>query len=354
MNTLGERLRLTTFGESHGTAIGGVIDGFPSGIVIDRARIDAFMSRRSPGKALTSSRAEKDHVEILSGISPEGISLGTPVGFLLRNGDVRSSDYDYLRTTFRPCHADYTYQCKYGIRDWRGGGRASARETANWVFAGSLASHLTEAKGISVCTWVSGIGKVEMEHPFECSFSTEEIMRSDVRCPDASLAVLMAEEVRECIKSGDSTGGRVSCRICGVPPGLGEPVFGKLQARLAAAMMGINAAKGFEYGLGFEAARRRGSEVADRFFELNGRLRTETNYSGGIQGGISNGEDITFSVAFKPTPSFPAIIEEVTQQPFKGRHDPCVAIRAVTVVEALAHFVIADALLSNSSVAEPK
>lgn len=361
MNTFGQRLRLTTFGESHGPAIGGILDGMPSCVRIDFRRIEEFMDRRAPGKKLTSRRREKDKVDFLSGISPEGVTLGTPIGFAIYNTDARSSDYSAFESAFRPNHADYTYQRRYGIRDWRGGGRASARETANWVAAGALASHLTESAGISVTAWISGIGASSMENPFSyCDMLTPDaIYKSAVRCPVADFEAALKQEVEDAIGHGDSVGGRVSCRLHGVPAGLGEPVFGKLHARLAEAMMSINAAKGFEYGLGFGAAASRGKETADRFMtvEKNGVREVEcaTNFSGGIQGGISNGMDICFSVAFKPTPTFSGTVETIDSEgnsielKMSGRHDPCVAIRAVPVVEAMSHLVLADMLLLSGS-----
>lgn len=322
MNTFGTLFRLTDFGESHGPAIGGVVDGMPPGIAVDFEAINAMLARRRPGSgAGVSARREDDKPEFLSGIF-EGRTLGTPIGFIIRNKDCRSEDYEALRTVYRPNHADYTYQAKYGLRDHRGGGRASARETAVRIVAGALALQVLAGEGISV------------------SATTD--------FPDAATI----EAVRA---KGDSIGAIVSCRITGVPVGLGEPVFGKLHAMLAAAMMSINAAKGFEYGDGFAAARMTGSESADIFTSDDGAIRTLTNHSGGIQGGISNGADIVFRVAFKPIASIPQALPTIDEQgrpatvATRGRHDVCVAPRVLPVVEAMAAMTILDALMLSRS-----
>lgn len=328
MNTFGERLRLTTFGESHGPAIGGILDGVPPGLAVDRSLLRSFMLARRPGNgANVSQRKEEDEVEILSGLSADDITLGTPIGFIIRNNDTRSGDYEQLRHVYRPNHGDYTWQAKYGIRDHRGGGRASARETAVRVAAAGIIANILISKGIDVQAQLTSIGEV-----------------TDTTRWDTLLQEVRAAE--------DSIGGTVSCVISGLPAGLGEPVFGKLQARLAAAMLSIPGVKGFEYGLGFEAARMRGSECADIFTtDDDGHISTITNYSGGIQGGISNGMPVTMNIAFKPTPSIGRPLQTVddTGHPVTlsthGRHDPCIAVRGVAVVRAMAILTIADALL---------
>ncbi len=330
MNTFGTLFRLTDFGESHGDAIGGVIDGMPSGIQLDLDAIDAFLKRRRPGGRLASPRKEDDKVRFLSGIF-EGRTLGTPIAFMIENTDQRSKDYGELRNTYRPNHADYTYEAKYGIRDYRGGGRASARETAVRVVGGALAAQVLGNSGIKVEAYPLQIGMVEIHS------------MSDMEA--AEKAILDAKAGR------DTLGGIVGCTVKGVPAGVGEPVFGKLQAMLASAMMSINAAKGFDYGDGFAAAGMRGSESVDAFYVEDGRVHTRSNHSGGIQGGISNGEDITFRVAFKPIATMPRALETVTDElestelTVGGRHDVCVVPRAVPVVEAMAAMTILDALM---------
>lgn len=329
MNTFGERLRLTTFGESHGKAIGGVIDGFPSLVKIDFDFLKRRMEERRPGgSAYVSQRKETDTPEFLSGISPDGITLGTPIGFIIRNSDVRAGDYSGLAKAFRPCHADFTYEAKYGIRDFRGGGRASARETACRVLAGALAEQLLQERGIAI--------EVRLEEVGGIRGSFENLM----------------EEVGKARRLMDSVGGIVACRIDGMKAGVGNPVYDKLSARLAYAMMGINAAKGFEIGDGFRLSAMKGSEAIDEFFkDENGTIRTASNHSGGIQGGISNGMPVEFRVAFKPTPTIGREISLINENGEKykhtipGRHDPCVAVRAVPVVRAMAALVIADFLL---------
>lgn len=353
MNTFGKHLTLTTFGESHGPAMGGVIDGFPAGFKVDFDLLYEEVAKRRPGQsALVTARNEKDRPEFLSGISPEGVTLGTPIGFIVRNADHHSSDYDEMAKVYRPNHADYTYIQRYGIRDHRGGGRSSARETVNWVVAGALAQQWLASKGITVQTALTQVGPVTAGNIFDSLMTNPELPFELKVNTDLQLA--MQEMVMEAKKAGDSVGGRVSCLITGIPAGVGSPVAEKLHASLAAAMMSINAAKGFEYGLGFAAASAKGSETADTFLPADHEgapLKTATNYSGGIQGGISNGMPIFFSVAFKPTPTLMKPLPTVTTDGKAtvlnpaGRHDPCVAVRAVHVVKAMAALVIADALL---------
>ena len=330
MNTFGRNLRLTTFGESHGKAMGGILDGMPGGVKIDMEVILRETARRRPGQShLVMARNEKDIPELLSGLTDDMMTLGTPIGFIVRNTDQRSTDYGEMAELYRPNHADFTYDMRYGLHEARGGGRASARETLNWVIGGAIARQLPCMKNISVNAKVVSIGGVS---------GTQEDL---------------AKFVEEAMKNGDSVGGVVECVIVGIPAGIGNPVFGKLHARLAHAMMSINAAKGFEYGDGFAAASAYGTEQADIFTSENGRIHTTTNHSGGIQGGISNGMPITFKVAFKPTPTLLRDIETVDKDgnprilKGKGRHDPCVALRAVPVVEAMAVLVIADEMMGG-------
>lgn len=352
-NSFGDIYRLTSFGESHGPAIGGVIDGMPAGVRIDLDELQHQLDRRRPGQSdITTPRKESDRVQLLSGIF-EGVSTGTPIGFIIENADHHSADYDNMRHLFRPSHADYTYTAKYGVRDHRGGGRSSARETIARVVAGALARQALAPMGITVSAYTSQIGDVMTERPYtdlDLSLTDTNI----VRCPDPDKAQEMIELVRKVRNEGDTVGGIVSCLIRRCPVGLGEPVFGKLQARLASAMLGINAAKGFDYGMGFGCASMRGSEAIDIFTRRpDGSLATLANHSGGIQGGISNGMDIYFRVAFKPVATLlrevPTIDEhgEPTTLKARGRHDPCVLPRAVPVVEAMAAMVIFDALLAN-------
>lgn len=348
-NTFGNILRLTTFGESHGVAIGGVLDGMPAGVAIDMDEVQRVVDRRRPGQsAMTTSRSEDDRVEILSGIF-EGVTLGTPIGFVIRNKDHHSADYSEIKECYRPSHADYTYDAKYGIRDYRGGGRSSARETAARVVGGAIAMQALKQLGITVTAYTSQIGTVLLGASKKVDLSI--IDSNVVRCPNAETAALMEAEVLAARAVGDSLGGCVSCVVNGVPAGLGEPVFGKLHAQLGAAMLGINAAKGFEYGDGFAFAGARGSEVMDRFASCNDTITTLDNHSGGIQGGISNGAPITFRVAFKPVATLMRDIETVdrngnpvTLHPH-GRHDPCVVPRAVPIVEAMAALVMLDNVL---------
>lgn len=351
-NSFGNILTLTTFGESHGTAIGGVIDGFPAGVKIDFHEIQRMVARRRPGQSvITTSRNEADEVEVLSGVM-EGISLGTPIGFIIRNTNQHSSDYSDIAKCFRPSHADFTYQSKYGIRDFRGGGRSSARETAARVVAGAFAMQALKQLNISITAYTSQVGEISTNKPYT-ALNLSDIDNNIVRCPDAEIAHEMIAAITDAKAKGDTLGGVVTCVIKGVPVGLGEPVFSRLNAQLGSAMLSINAAKGVDFGLGFGFVNRRGSEVVDCFTAENGCIRTVTNHSGGIQGGISNGEDIYFKVAFKPVATLLQDVDtvDVDGNPMvlraKGRHDPCVVPRAVPIVEAMAAMVILDNYLLN-------
>lgn len=347
MNSIGQLLRLTTFGESHGTAIGGVLDGFPAGIVIDEDFVRAEMCRRRPGQsAITTQRNEQDEVQFLSGIF-EGRSTGTPIAFMIANSNSRSNDYGNLREAYRPSHADYVYDCKYGIRDHRGGGRSSARETAVRVCAGALAKLALRQLGISVQAYTSQVGEIGLEDNYT-AYDLSLVENNAVRCPDAVKAAEMEKLILDVKRQGDTVGGIVTCVAKGVPAGLGEPLYDKLSASLAGAMLSINAVKGFEYGNGFAAAAGRGSEQNDIFFNNGGKIATRSNNSGGIQGGISNGNDIYFRVAFKPVATVlkeqPTVTKEGEETLLlaRGRHDPCVVPRAVPVVEAMAALVLLD------------
>lgn len=349
MNTFGRILTLTTFGESHGTAIGGILDGFPAGILIDEEFVRTQMRRRRPGQsAVTTARNEADEVQFLSGIF-EGCSTGTPIAFVIQNTNNRSADYGNLREAYRPSHADYVYDKKYGVRDYRGGGRSSARETAVRVCAGALAMLALRSYGISVTAYTSQVGDIALDRDYT-AYNLAAAEENIVRCPDAAVAERMQELILDVKRQGDTVGGVVTCVIKGAPAGLGEPLYDKLSARLAQAMLSINAAKGFEYGNGFAAAAGRGSQQNDIFSNKDGRITTLTNNSGGIQGGISNGEDIYFRVAFKPVATIlmeqPTINSagESTVIVARGRHDPCVVPRAVPVVEAMAALVLLDFL----------
>lgn len=349
MHSFGSIFQLTTFGESHGLAIGGVVTGVPAGISVDVKDIQKALNRRKPGQSdLTTPRKEKDQVEILSGVF-EGKTTGTPIGFLIRNEDQNSSDYEHLKSVFRPSHADFTYQEKYGIRDYRGGGRASARETACRVVAGAIAQQMLNHYGISIAAYVQQIGPIALQETDDIDFN--EIEKNPVRCPNASVAKQMEDVIQQVKEEGDSLGGIIRCKIDSVPTGLGMPIYHKLHADLGAAMLSINAVKGFDYGLGFEGVHRKGSEVNDAFFVDNHKIKTHTNHSGGIQGGISNGMPIDFRVAFKPTATIRKEQNTVNLQKeneklsAQGRHDPCVLPRAVPIVEAMAALVIADHIL---------
>lgn len=347
-NTLGILYKLTTFGESHGIALGGIIDGCPAGIELNFDAISLEMSRRKPGQStIVTQRKESDEVQFLSGIF-EGKTTGTPIGFIIENSNQKSNDYEHLKDSFRPSHADYVYQQKYGVRDYRGGGRSSARETANWIVAGSIAKQYL--KEIEITAFVSSVGTIYIDKPYD-KLDFSEIEKNPVRCPIPQKAVEMEQYIKEIKKQGDTVGGTITCVVKNVPVGLGEPIFNKLHAELGKAMLSINAVKGFEYGEGFSSAKMRGSEHNDLFNEDG---TTKTNLSGGIQGGISNGMDIYFKVAFKPVATLLQKHEVLTndgkivEQQGKGRHDPCVVPRAVPIVEALTAMVLMDMkLLSN-------
>ena len=347
MNSTGILLRLTTFGESHGVAIGGVLDGYPAGVVVDEGFIRAQMQRRRPGQSkVTTARNEADEVQFLSGIF-EGRSTGTPIAFIIHNTNNHSNDYDNLRTAYRPSHADYVYDVKYGLRDHRGGGRSSARETAVRVCAGALAKLALQQKGITVQAYTSQVGDIVLEKPYT-EYDLATVESNIVRCPDSEKAVAMEQLIMDVKGKGDTVGGVVTCVVKGAPVGLGEPLYDKLSASLASAMLSINAAKGFDYGNGFAAAYGRGSQQNDIFYNNGGAIATRTNNSGGIQGGISNGNDIYFRVAFKPVAT--VLMEQPTVSPSgeetvvkaRGRHDPCVVPRAVPVVEAMAALTVLD------------
>ena len=347
-NTFGNIFRLTSFGESHGEVIGGVIDGMPAGIRIDEDFVNAELARRSPGQsAVTTARREKDRVCFLSGIF-EGVSTGCPIGFVVYNEGHNSADYDAIRNVYRPSHADYTYHTKYGIRDYRGGGRASARITISRCVAGSLAKLALRSKGITINAYTQQIGNISIDKDYR-SYDIEKAESNAVRCPDAEKAEEMAALLKQLKSEGDTTGGIITCVIKGCPAGIGEPEFGKLHAALGAAMLSINAAKGFEYGDGFDAASSRGSRANDVFRTTEcGDITTLTNHSGGIQGGITNGSDIYFRVAFKPVATLMMEQNTVdtdgneTTMKAAGRHDTCVVPRAVPIVEAMAAMTILD------------
>lgn len=353
-NTFGNLFRLTSFGESHGKAIGGVIDGFPAGIVIDMDFIQQELNRRRPGQsAITTARKEADEVEFLSGIY-EGVSTGCPIGFAVWNTNQHSNDYDNMKDVYRPSHADYTYTEKYGIRDHRGGGRSSARETIARVVAGALAKLALRQLGIQITAFTSQVGPYILEKDYT-QYDLTRIEENSVRCPDQELATKMANYIYKIKGEGNTIGGVISCVIKGCPIGLGQPVFGKLHAALGNAMLSINAVKGFEYGQGFGSMEQKGSEQNDIFYNENGKIALRTNRSGGIQGGISNGEDIYFRVAFKPVAT--VLMEQPTVDRLgnetilkaRGRHDPCVLPRAVPIVEAMAAMTILDYYLLNKT-----
>ncbi|NJW53389.1 chorismate synthase [Salinimicrobium oceani] len=346
-NSFGKLFKLTTFGESHGEAIGGIIDGCPAGLELDVEKVQQEMQRRKPGQsAIVTQRKEPDTVKFLSGLF-EGKTTGTPIGFVIENANQKSNDYSHIKDVYRPSHADYTYDQKYGNRDYRGGGRSSARETACRVAAGAVAKQLLE--NIKITAYTSAVGSIQLQKKFE-DLNLEEIEKNPVRCPDPETAANMETLIREIRSQGDTVGGVVECVIQGVPVGLGEPVFDKLHAALGAAMLSINAVKGFEYGSGFAGAALKGSEHNDLF---NTDGSTKTNFSGGIQGGISNGMDIVFRVAFKPVATLMQKQEtinsegELVEMQGKGRHDPCVVPRAIPIVEAMAALVLADYYLLN-------
>lgn len=367
-NSFGELFRLTTFGESHGEAVGGVVDGMPAGIDVDIDFIQRELDRRRPGQShITTDRKEADRVELLSGVF-EGKSTGTPIGFIVRNTNQHSQDYDNMRSVFRPSHADYTYYNKYGIRDHRGGGRSSARITIARVVGGALAKLALRQLGIEIKAYTSQVGDITTDRDYR-KYDLTTIEDNIVRCPDQAKAKEMEQLIAKVKSEGDTIGGLITCVIKGCPAGLGEPEFSKLHAQLGSAMLGINAVKGFEYGDGFDMASRRGSEVNDIFLpnesadthtepsnNTGNRITTATNHSGGIQGGISNGQDIYFRVAFKPVAT---LLQEqptvdlngnATTLKARGRHDPCVLPRAVPIVEAMTAMVILDNYLMNKTV----
>ena len=350
-NTFGNLFKLTSFGESHGSMIGGIIEGCPAGLEIDKDIIQKDLDRRKPGQSkVTSSRKEDDKVQLLSGIF-EGKSTGTPIGFLIPNINSNPKDYSNIKDVFRPSHADYTYEEKYGLRDYRGGGRSSARETACRVVAGSIAKQLLNNYGVKISAYVSSIGnifadekKVDLNKNYDLNI---------VRCPDPDASMKMINLITDLKSKGNTVGGQVKCVISGVEAGLGEPVFDKLHADLGKAMLSINAVKGFEYGSGFNGSKMTGAEHNDEFIVENGNVSTKTNNSGGIQGGISNGEEIYFKVAFKPVATIMSKQNSIDKEKnnvelsVKGRHDPCVVPRAVPIVESMAAVVLADHLLRN-------
>jgi chorismate synthase len=351
-NSFGQAFRITTFGESHGKAIGVIIDGCPAGLPIDPAFIQKELARRRPGQSkIVTQRKEADQAEILSGVF-EGKSTGTPISMLIHNKDARSRDYSHIQDKYRPSHADFTYQEKYGLRDYRGGGRSSARETAARVAAGAIAKTFLQQSGIDIFAYVSQVGALQTPLSYP-EVNKDLIEQTPVRCPDLEMAEKMIQHIQEIRKAGDTIGGIVTGVVRGCPVGLGEPVFDKLHADLAKAMLGINACKGFEYGSGFEGVQMRGSEHNDAFVRDDKGIQTSTNYSGGIQGGISNGMDIYFRVAFKPVATIVMEQEsvneagETTTVKGKGRHDPCVVPRAVPIVESMTALVLADHLLRS-------
>ena len=354
-NVFGNILTLTTFGESHGEAIGGVIDGMPAGVAVDMDFVQHELDRRRPGQSrITTARQEADHVEVLSGVF-EGTTTGCPIGFVVRNGNQHSQDYDNLRRLFRPSHADYTYTQKYGLRDHRGGGRSSARETISRVVGGAFAKLALRQLGINVTAYTSQVGSISLGRDYR-QFVFSLIETNPVRCPDPATAKAMEQLILDVKAEGDTIGGVVTCIVEGCPVGLGEPAFSKLHSALGSAMLSINAVKGFELGDGFDICARRGSEVNDIFYNAGDHIGLRSNHSGGIQGGISNGQDIVMRIAFKPVATL------LRQQPtvdldgqdamldMRGRHDPCVVPRAVPIVEAMAAMTLLDFYLLNKTV----
>ena len=353
-NSFGNIFKLTSFGESHGSSIGGIIDGCPSGLSIDLNFIQEELDRRRPGQSkITTSRIEGDKVVFISGIF-EGKTTGTPIGFTISNNNFKSEDYDKIKNVFRPSHADFTYQEKYGLRDYRGGGRSSARETACRIVAGAVAKLILKTYKIEISAYVLSVGNIFAN---EDNLSFDNITNSKetniVRCPDKNAALKMIDFISEIKKKGNTVGGQIKCHVKGVPLGIGEPVFDKLHADLGKAMLSINAVKGFEYGSGFEGSKMLGSDHNDEFESINGKVSTKTNFSGGIQGGLSNGEEIYFKVAFKPVATILTKQNSVDKEKnnikikAEGRHDPCVVPRAVPIVESMTAMVIVDHLLRN-------
>ena len=353
-NSFGKIFKLTTFGESHGSMIGGVIEGCPAGVDIDETFIQKELNRRKPGQShVTTSRKEDDKVSLLSGVF-NGKSTGTPIGFFIPNNNKKSADYDNIKNVFRPSHADYTFQEKFGIRDFRGGGRSSARETACRVVAGAIAKLILLKYDIDILAYVKSVGHLEMESDMNDLDSLREQSESNVvRCPEPSVAKKMISLIEEVKLKGDTVGGQIFCFVKGVSAGLGEPVFDKLHADLGKAMLSINAVKGFEYGSGFEGTKMRGSEHNDVFENLDGKIITRTNHSGGVQGGISNGETIYFKIAFKPVATILSDQSTINESKenikikVQGRHDPCVLPRAVPIVESMTAIVLVDHILRN-------
>ena len=354
-NSFGNIFRLTTFGESHGEAIGGIIDGCPAGHEIDFEKISIEMDRRKPGQSkITSPRKENDLIEVLSGVF-EGKSTGAPISLQIKNKDQRSSDYKHISESFRPSHADYTYFKKYGNRDHRGGGRSSARETANWVAAGAIAKQILKKLNVKINAYVSQVGNINMPTHYS-KLNLDDSEKNIVRCPDPSYAKKFIGLIDKTRKNLDTVGGIITCIVQGCPVGIGEPIFNKLHAELGKAMLSINAVKGFEYGSGFNGAQMNGSDHNDEFKLSNeGKVSTKSNFSGGIQGGISNGEDIYFNVAFKPVSTIMKDQKSIDSKnkvvtlKGKGRHDPCVVPRAVPIVESMAANVIVDLYLQNKN-----
>lgn len=354
-NAFGHIFTLTTYGESHGAAIGGVVDGMPAGIAVDVDFIQSELNRRRPGQSrITTGRQEGDRVELLSGVF-EGKTTGCPIGFMVRNTNQHSSDYENVKNVYRPSHADFTYTQKYGLRDHRGGGRSSARETISRCVGGALAKLALRQLGISITAYTSQVGNIALERDYR-KLDFSQIEQNPVRCPDSETAKRMERLILDVKADGDTIGGIITCVIQGCPVGLGEPAFSKLHADLGSAMLSINAVKGFEYGEGFSGVGQRGSEQNDIFFNDGGRISTRTNHSGGIQGGISNGQDIYFRVLFKPVATQLRPQSTVTYEgeditlEVKGRHDPCVLPRAVPVVEAMAAMTLLDHYLLNKTV----
>ena len=351
-NIFGKVFKISTYGESHGKAIGVVIDGCPSGIEINKKDIQSELNRRKPGQSkITTQRKESDTVEVLSGVF-NGKTTGSPISLYIKNKDQKSSDYNHITNVFRPSHADYTYHKKYENRDFRGGGRSSARETANWVAAGAIAKKILEDLDIEINAYVSKVGKLEMDTNYK-KLNLKNTESNIVRCPDKNYANKFIEIIDEARKNRDTVGGVITCIISGCPVGIGEPIFGKLHAELGKAMLSINAVKGFEYGSGFKGSEMYGSEHNDQFEIKEDKIKTKSNYSGGIQGGISNGEDIYFNVAFKPVSTIMKDQDSVDSEnkkvtlKGKGRHDPCVVPRAVPIVEAMSANVLVDLYLQR-------
>jgi chorismate synthase len=353
-NTFGSLFRLTTFGESHGAALGGIIDGCPAGLEIDLEFVKSELQRRKPGQShITTQRKEEDEVKFLSGIF-EGKTTGHPIGFTIENTNQKSNDYEHIKDAFRPSHADFTYQEKYGIRDYRGGGRSSARETACRIVGGAIAKLYLKHLNVSIQAYVSQVGHIKLEKKYQ-DLDLSKTEESIIRCPDAATAYNMVSYIEDIRKEGNTIGGIVSCVVKGTPIGLGEPVFDKLHADIGKAMLSINAVKGFEFGEGFNSINFKGSELNDAFTLTDGKVNTTTNHSGGIQGGISNGQDIYFNVAFKPVATIMQDQQSVDKDgnetivKGKGRHDPCVLPRAVPIVESMAALVLVDHILRNKT-----